>query len=85
MLEIHGAHGYLIHQFLSPMANLRNDDYGGSELNRMRFAIEVVEAVRANWPMHKPLFMRLSVQDGAGWGPDESVRLAKIVGPRAST
>jgi 2,4-dienoyl-CoA reductase-like NADH-dependent reductase (Old Yellow Enzyme family) len=81
-LEIHGAHGYLIHQFLSPMANVRNDDYGGSELNRMRFAIEVVEAVRANWPDHKPLFMRLSVQDGAGWGPDESIRLARIVGPK---
>jgi 2,4-dienoyl-CoA reductase-like NADH-dependent reductase (Old Yellow Enzyme family) len=81
-LEIHGAHGYLIHQFLSPMANVRNDDYGGSELNRMRFAIEVVEAVRANWPAHKPLFMRLSVQDGAGWGPDESVRLARIIGPK---
>ncbi|MPY73541.1 MAG: NADH:flavin oxidoreductase/NADH oxidase [Alphaproteobacteria bacterium] len=82
LLEIHGAHGYLIHQFLSPMANRRNDDYGGSELNRMRFAIEVVEAVRANWPNHKPLFMRLSVQDGAGWGPDESIALAKIVGPK---
>jgi 2,4-dienoyl-CoA reductase-like NADH-dependent reductase (Old Yellow Enzyme family) len=80
-LEIHGAHGYLIHQFLSPMANVRNDDYGGSELNRMRFAIEIVEAVRAIWPARKPLFMRLSVQDGAGWGPDESVRLARIVGP----
>ncbi len=82
MLEIHGAHGYLIHQFLSPAANKRNDEYGGSDLNRMRFAIEVVEAVRANWPAHKPLFMRLSVQDGAGWGPDESVALAKIVGPK---
>ncbi|MGD8810941.1 MAG: NADH:flavin oxidoreductase/NADH oxidase [Gammaproteobacteria bacterium] len=82
MLEIHGAHGYLIHQFLSPMANKRNDEYGGSDLNRMRFAIEVVEAVRAQWPAHKPLFMRLSVQDGAGWGPDESVELAKIVGPK---
>ena len=82
MLEIHGAHGYLIHQFLSPMANTRNDEYGGSDLNRMRFAIEVVEAVRANWPAHKPLFMRLSVADGAGWGPDESVALAKIVGPK---
>jgi 2,4-dienoyl-CoA reductase-like NADH-dependent reductase (Old Yellow Enzyme family) len=82
MLEIHGAHGYLIHQFLSPSANKRNDEYGGSDLNRMRFAIEVVEAVRAHWPAHKPLFMRLSVQDGAGWGPDESVALAKIVGPK---
>jgi len=82
MLEIHGAHGYLIHQFLSPAANKRNDEYGGSDLNRMRFAIEVVEAVREHWPLHKPLFMRLSVQDGAGWGPDESVALAKIVGPK---
>jgi len=82
MLEIHGAHGYLIHQFLSPAANKRNDEYGGSDLNRMRFAIEVVEAVREHWPAHKPLFMRLSVQDGAGWGPDESVALAKIVGPK---
>lgn len=82
MLEIHGAHGYLIHQFLSPQANKRNDEYGGTDLNRMRFAIEVVESVRANWPDNKPLFMRLSVSDGAGWGPDESVELAKIVGPK---
>lgn len=79
VLEIHGAHGYLIHQFLSPYANVRNDEYGGSELNRMRFAIEVVESVRAHWPQSKPLFLRLSVQDDAGWGPDESVRLARIV------
>ncbi|WP_119422817.1 NADH:flavin oxidoreductase/NADH oxidase [Desertibaculum subflavum] len=79
VLEIHGAHGYLIHQFLSPRANVRNDEYGGSELNRMRFAVEVTEAVRAQWPAHKPLFLRLSVQDDAGWGPDESVRLARIV------
>ena len=82
VLEIHGAHGYLIHQFLSPFSNRRNDDYGGSDLNRMRFAIEVVEAVRAVWPAHKPLFMRLSVEDDAGWGPDQSVELAKIVGPK---
>lgn len=79
VVEIHGAHGFLIHQFLSPLANRRNDDYGGSETNRMRFAIEVVESVRAHWPAHKPLFMRLSVQDDAGWGPDESVALARIV------
>jgi 2,4-dienoyl-CoA reductase-like NADH-dependent reductase (Old Yellow Enzyme family) len=79
VLEIHAAHGYLIHQFLSPDANRRNDEYGGSDGNRMRFAIEVVEAVRAYWPAHKPLFMRLSVQDDAGWGPAESVALARIV------
>ena len=79
MLEIHGAHGYLIHQFLSPAANRRNDDYGGSEANRHRFALEVTESVRANWPDDKPLFLRLSVEDDAGWGPDESVALARIV------
>ncbi|MCW5746464.1 MAG: NADH:flavin oxidoreductase/NADH oxidase [Alphaproteobacteria bacterium] len=82
VLDIHAAHGYLIHQFLSPFANRRNDDYGGSELNRMRFAIEVVEAVRAHWPADKPLFMRLSVEDDAGWGPEQSVALAKLVKPK---
>lgn len=79
VLEIHAAHGYLIHQFLSPFSNVRNDEYGGSEESRMRFAIEVVEAVRARWPENKPLFMRLSVEDDAGWGPDQSVALARIV------
>src|SRR6267154_598646 len=63
VLDIHGAHGYLIHEFLSPSANRRNDEYGGSELNRMRFCIEVIEAVRAHWPARKPLFLRLSVED----------------------
>jgi len=81
VLEIHAAHGYLIHQFLSPKANRRNDDYGGSEANRMRFAIEIVEAVRANWPDNKPLFVRLSVEDGAGWGPEQSVALTRLVKP----
>ena len=79
MLEIHGAHGYLIHQFLSPFSNLRNDDYGGSELNRMRFCIEIVEEVRRHWPAGKPLFLRLSVDDDAGWDPDQSSRLSAIV------
>ena len=82
VLEIHGAHGYLIHQFLSPHANQRTDAYGGSELNRMRFAMEIVEAVRARWPARKPLFLRLSVEDDAGWGPAESVRLARLVRPK---
>jgi len=76
MLEIHAAHGYLIHQFLSPVSNIRNDEYGGSEENRMRFAVEVAEAVRAVWPSHKPLFMRLSCVDDAGWDIDQSVRLS---------
>jgi 2,4-dienoyl-CoA reductase-like NADH-dependent reductase (Old Yellow Enzyme family) len=79
MLEIHGAHGYLIHEFLSPFSNLRNDDYGGSELNRTRFCIEVVEEVRRHWPERKPLFLRLSVDDDAGWDPDQSSRLSAIV------
>jgi 2,4-dienoyl-CoA reductase-like NADH-dependent reductase (Old Yellow Enzyme family) len=82
VLDVHGAHGYLIHQFLSPFSNLRNDEYGGSELNRMRFAIEVIESVRAHWPAHKPLLLRLSVEDDSGWGPDQSVALAKIVKPK---
>jgi len=69
----------LVHQFLSPVANTRTDEYGGSELNRMRFAIEVAECVRAVWPADKPLFMRLSCEDDAGWGPDESVRLARLL------
>jgi 2,4-dienoyl-CoA reductase-like NADH-dependent reductase (Old Yellow Enzyme family) len=77
ILEIHGAHGYLIHQFLSPAANRRNDEYGGSDANRMRFPIEVAECVRANWPQEKPLFMRLSCEDDSGWGPEQSVALAR--------
>lgn len=68
-----------MHQFLSPEANRREDEYGGSAQNRMRFCIEIVESVRARWPAHKPLFLRLSVADGAGWGPAESVALARIV------
>ncbi|WP_188611356.1 NADH:flavin oxidoreductase/NADH oxidase [Chelatococcus reniformis] len=77
VVELHGAHGYLIHQFLSPQANQRTDDYGGSEENRMRFALEVAEAVRNHWPAEKPLFMRLSIEDDAGWGPEQNVRLAR--------
>ena len=77
VLEIHGAHGYLMHQFLSPVANRRNDEYGGSDTNRMRFALEVAECVRANWPENKPLFMRLSCEDDAGWGPEQSVALSR--------
>ena len=82
VLDLHMAHGYLIHQFLSPFSNVRNDEYGGSELNRMRFAIEVVESVRAHWPASKPLFVRFSVEDDSGWGPDQSVALAKILKPK---
>ncbi|WP_454619263.1 NADH:flavin oxidoreductase/NADH oxidase [Bradyrhizobium cenepequi] len=79
VLELHGAHGYLVHEFLSERANQRTDEYGGSEENRMRFIIEVTEAVRSYWPDHKPLLVRLSVEDNAGWGPEQSVRLARLL------
>ena len=77
--EIHGAHGYLIHQFLSPVSNKRTDGYGGSLEGRMRFALEVTEAVRAVWPADKPLFFRVSSIDGTGgeWSIDDSVALAR--------
>ncbi|HVY15020.1 MAG TPA: NADH:flavin oxidoreductase/NADH oxidase [Rhodopila sp.] len=71
VLDIHAAHGYLIHTFLSPVANKRTDAYGGSLENRMRFALEIAESVRANWPGDKPLFFRLSCVD---WRPDLDTR-----------
>lgn len=79
VLELHGAHGYLIHQFFSPETNQRSDEYGGSESNRMRFVIEVVESVRAHWPEDKPLFVRLSIEDESGWGPESNTALARIL------
>jgi 2,4-dienoyl-CoA reductase-like NADH-dependent reductase (Old Yellow Enzyme family) len=79
-VEIHAAHGYLLHEFLSPLANQRTDRYGGSFENRARLAIEVVDAVRAEWPAHLPLFVRISATDWApgGWNIDESVQLAHL-------
>lgn len=82
VLEVHGAHGYLIHQFLSPMANQRTDQYGGSLENRMRFALEIVERVRQVWPDHKPLFFRTSAVDEGGWTIEDSVELAKALKSR---
>ncbi len=78
VIEIHGAHGYLIHNFLSPFANKRTDAYGGSLQGRMRFAIEVFEAIRKIWPERKPLGMRISATDWVegGWTLDDSVVLA---------
>ncbi len=78
-VEIHAAHGYLLHEFLSPLANQRTDAYGGSFDNRIRLVLEVVDAVRAVWPERLPLFVRISATDWAegGWNPDESVELAK--------
>ncbi|MFE0515680.1 NADH:flavin oxidoreductase/NADH oxidase [Streptomyces sp. NPDC058964] len=78
--EIHGAHGYLIHEFLSPHSNHRTDAYGGPYENRTRFALEVVDAVRAVWPDDKPLFFRISATDWlaeGGWTPDDTVRFAR--------
>jgi 2,4-dienoyl-CoA reductase-like NADH-dependent reductase (Old Yellow Enzyme family) len=84
--EIHGAHGYLINQFLSPFTNRRTDGYGGSFEGRIRFALEVVESVRAVWPEDLPVFFRVSATDWlsenaddarAGWTADDTVRLAK--------
>ncbi|MBH68426.1 MAG: NADH:flavin oxidoreductase / NADH oxidase [Rhodospirillaceae bacterium] len=77
VLEIHGAHGYLIHSFLSPLSNQRNDSYGGDLHGRMRFAIEVAEAVRASWPSELPLFFRISAVDNNGWELEHSVLLSR--------
>ncbi|CAL9591100.1 NADPH dehydrogenase [Streptomyces sp. enrichment culture] len=80
IVEIHGAHGYLINEFLSPHSNRRTDAYGGSYENRTRFALEVVDAVRAVWPEDKPLFFRISATDWlqeGGWTPDDTVRFAR--------
>jgi 2,4-dienoyl-CoA reductase-like NADH-dependent reductase (Old Yellow Enzyme family) len=80
LVEIHAAHGYLLHQFLSPLANKRADAYGGSFENRTRLALQVVDAVRAAWPAHLPVLVRISATDWAqgGWNVDESVQLARL-------
>lgn len=80
-VEIHAAHGYLLHEFLSPLSNHRTDRYGGSFANRTRLLLEVVDAVRGVWPEHLPLFVRISATDWAegGWNIDESVELAKLL------
>ncbi len=77
-IELHFAHGYLAHEFLSPLANARVDAYGGSLENRMRFPLELFDAVRAAWPAEKPLGVRISATDHApgGWSLDEAVRFA---------
>ncbi|KAF9182546.1 hypothetical protein BGZ50_004834 [Haplosporangium sp. Z 11] len=85
-VEIHGAHGYLIHNFLSPLTNHRTDKYGGSLENRARFLLEVIEAVRANFPAEKPIFLRLSasdlveeVIDGPSWEIEQTIQVAQWV------
>ncbi len=81
ILEIHGAHGYLLHQFLSPLTNKRNDAFGGSRENRMRFPLEVTRATRAAWPDDKPLFYRISSVDGQGgmWNIEDSICFARAL------
>ena len=78
-LELHGAHGYLLHEFCSPLSNQRSDAYGGSLEGRLRFPIEVASAVRAVWPAHLPLGMRITASDWAdgGFTPDDAVVLAQ--------
>jgi 2,4-dienoyl-CoA reductase-like NADH-dependent reductase (Old Yellow Enzyme family) len=83
LVEIHGAHGYLIDEFLSPLSNHRVDDYGGAFDGRIRFALEVAAAVRGAWPDTLPLFMRISAVDWVenGWQIEDSVELARRLGP----
>ena len=84
VLELHAAHGYLLHEFLSPLSNLRPDEYGGSFENRARLVCEVVSAIRSIWPERLPLLTRISVTDWSegGWNPEESVRLAVLLRDR---
>lgn len=81
LVEIHAAHGYLLHEFLSPLANHRIDAYGGSFENRIRLVLRVVDAVRNEWPEHLPLSVRISATDWAegGWAIDDSVELARAL------
>ncbi|MBV8819582.1 MAG: NADH:flavin oxidoreductase/NADH oxidase [Acidobacteriaceae bacterium] len=81
VIEIHAAHGYLLHEFYSPLSNQRTDEYGGSFENRIRLLVRVVQAVRAVWPVGNPLFVRISASDwvDGGWTIDDSVRLAAVL------
>lgn len=81
LVEIHAAHGYLIHQFLSPISNQRNDEYGGSFENRIRFILDIARAVRNAIPESMPLFTRISASDWleGGWTIDDSVQLSKLL------
>jgi 2,4-dienoyl-CoA reductase-like NADH-dependent reductase (Old Yellow Enzyme family) len=83
VVEVHAAHGYLLHEFLSPLSNHRQDEYGGSFQNRARLLLEVVAAVRQVWPERLPLFVRISATDWVegGWTADDSVELARVIKP----
>jgi len=84
VVEVHAAHGYLLHEFLSPLSNDRTDGYGGDLAGRMRLPLEVLEDVRAAWPDDKPLLLRISASDWTegGWTPEDSVVLAKEAAAR---
>jgi 2,4-dienoyl-CoA reductase-like NADH-dependent reductase (Old Yellow Enzyme family) len=81
VVEIHMAHGYLLHEFLSPLSNQRHDEYGGSFVNRIRFPLRVAEAVRNIWPDHLPVFVRISATDWVegGWDLEQSIKLACLL------
>ncbi len=81
VIELHAAHGYLLHEFLSPLSNHRTDEYGGSFENRIRFLLELIETVQEVWPEANPLFVRISASDWTegGWTADDSVALSKIL------
>lgn len=84
VVEIHGAHGYLLHSFCSPLSNTRTDSYGGSFENRIRLTLRVVDAVRAAWPADKPLLYRVSASDwvAGGWTLEETVALSEVLRER---
>lgn len=84
VIEVHGGHGYLMHQFLSPLANKRTDDYGGGIEGRMRFPLRVAEALRKHWPADKPLFWRVSSVDGAEGGStiEDTIAFARALHER---
>lgn len=84
VLEIHAAHGYLIHEFLSPLSNQRTDEYGGSFENRIRFLLEITAVIRAVWPAEYPLFVRISATDWTtgGWSLEDSIQLATVLKDR---
>ncbi|HEY3369431.1 MAG TPA: NADPH dehydrogenase NamA [Prolixibacteraceae bacterium] len=81
LIEIHAAHGYLVHQFLSPLSNHRTDNYGGSFENRIRLLLEIVKGIQTVWPQNLPLLVRISATDWAegGWDIDEAVQLSSIL------
>jgi 2,4-dienoyl-CoA reductase-like NADH-dependent reductase (Old Yellow Enzyme family) len=81
LIELHAAHGYLIHQFLSPLSNKRTDEYGGSFENRIRLLLDITAAIQTIWPKQLPLLVRISATDWAegGWNVDEAVQLSAIL------